>query len=282
MLEQLGTYNRTKLEVLCQEHVQPKDVDENVAIIRALMSYNLFVDKDDESLGKHLIKDGYWEMWITQFILQRLRPGMVTIDVGANFGYYTFMFAEMVGEYGQVYAFEPQPSLLEHLKNGAEINNYKNISIVSGVAGEESGWTELMIPTKYRGAASMAVEPGVEYFVEPDVSVYTIDEMVFEADFVKIDAEGAEEKIWNGMQTFLDNNPDVQIVLEFTPEGYKNPLKFLERMQERFLITEISTDATAMEISVDALLKNQNTYLYLANDYPYSSRNSDSVLGYYS
>jgi FkbM family methyltransferase len=51
-----------------------------------------------------------------------LRPGDVAVDVGANCGYFTAVFAERVGVNGTVVAFEPNPKFKEHLVTLKECN----------------------------------------------------------------------------------------------------------------------------------------------------------------
>src|SRR5581483_5730023 len=69
----------------------------------------------------------YWPLYMgmehepeaTSAARQLVRPGDVVIDVGANYGWFTTLFAQAVGPTGHVYAFEPVPAtyerLLEHL-----------------------------------------------------------------------------------------------------------------------------------------------------------------------
>src|SRR5215510_7214671 len=52
---------------------------------------------------------GLYESGTTKVVGKLLRPGMIAIDVGAHIGYYTRLFAKLVGKHGKVYAFEPNP-----------------------------------------------------------------------------------------------------------------------------------------------------------------------------
>src|SRR4051812_3071816 len=43
-------------------------------------------------------------------IAEIMKPGDTVIDVGANVGFYSCLFARRVGTHGQVLAFEPTPT----------------------------------------------------------------------------------------------------------------------------------------------------------------------------
>src|SRR5436853_284660 len=79
---------------------------------RVLGSCKMYLDTRDTGFGSHVSLDGYWEPWITVFVARQLRPGMVAIDVGANYGYYSLLFAALVGDTGHVYAIEPNPEIV--------------------------------------------------------------------------------------------------------------------------------------------------------------------------
>ncbi|GAI28794.1 unnamed protein product [marine sediment metagenome] len=70
----------------------------------------MYVNTDDRGFAPILLVDGVWEKYKTEVFKQMVKEGMVVVDIGANIGYYTLIGAELVGESGIVYAFEPEPS----------------------------------------------------------------------------------------------------------------------------------------------------------------------------
>ena len=81
--------------------------------------------KNDEYVGSHILKTG------TPFSphvlgpmldLVRLRPGSTVVDVGANIGAYSTMFAAATGPKGRIYAFEPQRKMFQVLCANAIVN----------------------------------------------------------------------------------------------------------------------------------------------------------------
>ena len=74
--------------------------------------------------------------------------GMNVVDIGANIGYYTLLAAELVGEKGKVFAFEPEPSNYDLLLRNVEINGYKNVTVVRKAVSNETGESSLFLSQK--------------------------------------------------------------------------------------------------------------------------------------
>ena len=70
---------------------------------------DLFVDPEDQIITPCLLEHGVWEPSVTELVSDEIRSGDTVLDIGANVGYYTLLFAELVGEHGRVFAFEPDP-----------------------------------------------------------------------------------------------------------------------------------------------------------------------------
>ncbi len=63
-----------------------------------------------DPVSEEIIAFGVYEAELTGAFLRLLTPGQVAVDVGMHLGYFTTLFAELVGPGGQVHAFEPTPS----------------------------------------------------------------------------------------------------------------------------------------------------------------------------
>lgn len=60
----------------------------------------------------------------------KLRPGMSVADVGAGTGLFVGLFAEAVGESGQVYALEISPKFVDFLDRRVESEQLENVTVV--------------------------------------------------------------------------------------------------------------------------------------------------------
>lgn len=83
---------------------------------------SFFYDVNDNSIGRALKAKGTWDADEAQLIKKLVRPGDQIIDVGANIGWNTVIFAKLTGEAGLVLAYEPDPRNFELLVNNIELN----------------------------------------------------------------------------------------------------------------------------------------------------------------
>ena len=84
---------------------------------------------------------GSYEAAKQRKIIEFVRRGMVCWDVGANVGFYTLLFAGLVGGEGRVLAFEPFPRKVELLRRHVEMNRRRNVRIFPSALGDFDGET---------------------------------------------------------------------------------------------------------------------------------------------
>jgi hypothetical protein len=92
-----------------------------------------------------------------------------------------------------------------------------------------------------------------------EVETMTIDTLTADwpsVDFIKIDAEGAEEKIWEGMTETISRNQNIRILLEFNCQRYANPTRFLEDIEASgFKLRYVDYDASIQDLTIERCLK---------------------------
>jgi FkbM family methyltransferase len=192
---------------------------DHLALCRVLGNMKMFVDTRDQVLAPHLMTDGYWESWITLAMVRALKPGMVAVDVGANYGYYTILMGRCVGRTGKVVSFEPNPHLADLMRKSLWISGIRQIDEVRQEAAYSTTGEQVrfFIPDA-RPMNARVVEEAPYAGTMIDVPTVRLDDVLPEkVDFIKIDAEGGEREIWKGMAKTIQNNPQLQIFLEFNP-----------------------------------------------------------------
>lgn len=228
---ELATWPRMTLEAAIRRRVQTAYLGDGVVLARVLGRHKMFLRSADRGFACNVMLDGYWEIWLTQFLAQRLKPGMTAIDVGANFGYYTLLMGEAVGAAGRVLAVEPNPeaaALLQQTVNLA--GHWPQTRLVSQALSASAGRAWLYSPDGEPKNASLVVQPDLPGGKTVEVATVTLDELALgypKVDLVKIDAEGGEQGIVAGMQQLIARDRPL-IVLEFNAVRYAEPAAFLD------------------------------------------------------
>jgi len=198
-----------------------------------VQGHKMFLDSKD-SLKLSIF--GIYEPFETELVQKEIKRGDVVLDLGANIGYYTLIFAKLVGEEGKVFAFEPDPNNFSLLKKNVEINGYKNVVLVQKAVSNKTGKLKLYlcednlgdhrIYDSYDGRKSIEIESVLldDYFRGRNLKI----------DFIKMDIQGAEGWAIQGMLNLLKENKTVKIVMEFWPIGLKrsgiNPNEHLKSL----------------------------------------------------
>jgi FkbM family methyltransferase len=188
--------------------------------------------------------NGYWESWITKAFINTIQPGWVVYDVGASWGYYSILFWELVGHSGRVFSVEPHARALELLPQSIQVNGFTP-EIVSraawGASNESIGFHAL---THFQGGS--AVSPtGKE-----TVQTIRLDELPYTPNLIKLDVEGAEHHVWEGLGVILDT-PGIIIAMEVGRRDYGDT--FLHKVKDRFKLRAVTPESTLRNITIDEI-----------------------------
>lgn len=247
--------DRSAIEKYCRQHTQQAYLGDHTALCRVLGQFLMYVDTRDLSLAPHLLMNGYWEMWVTQAIVDYVKPGMRCIDVGANFGYFALLLAELAGDKGEVIACEPQKRVFDLLVSSTVVNGAMVRPIWAAIS-DLPGQAQLYVHDLMLGSASLGVFEGA-YQQASTVPVLTLDEFVrTPVDFVKIDVQGHEMNVLWGMEEVIKRSPKIAIAMEFTPAEHEDPLAALKEIQSYDLsIRTIGTDGQVRPIKLEDAAK---------------------------
>ncbi|XUU61485.1 FkbM family methyltransferase [Erythrobacter sp. HA6-11] len=219
------SYDDKEVEVYCRERVAPVYIGDGQMLSRVLGRFKMLTDASDVGFAPHIIMDGYWEMWMTRWMVDTVQRGWTALDVGANYGYYSLLLAELIGEEGRLLAFEPNPACARATEFSLEINSFAPRSEVHEVAlSNTTGSCSFFVPTNEPKNGHLVFgethATGIDYgddgtrFTVPIDTLDHVAEELEKVDFIKIDAEGAELTIFEGMQeTIARHNP--LIIMEY-------------------------------------------------------------------
>lgn len=209
-----------------------------------VQGHEMFLDAKD---SLRLSINGIFEPFETQLVNTQIRKGDIVLDIGANIGYYTLIFARLVGEQGKVFAFEPDPTNFSLLQKNVEINGYKNVELVQEAVSNKTGKLRLYLSEDNKGDHRIYDSHDDRESIE--IEATRLDDYFRNydgvVDFIKMDIQGAEAGAVQGMCDLLTKQKDVRLVTEFWPIGLKRsgvePDEYLKLLLELgFRLYEVS------------------------------------------
>lgn len=184
--------------------------------VKTIDDQQIIVNPNDRYIGNELIYTGQWEPHIRELLKSICKENMTVIDIGANIGSHTVLMSKLVGEKGNVYAFEPSKNHIEILFFNLMINNCFNTKIYSYGCGDKNenmfvdkNFLNTKILTNF-GAIQLKKEFSDN---DEEVKITSIDSFDFpKIDFVKIDAERMENMVINGMINTISKYKPIIII----------------------------------------------------------------------
>jgi FkbM family methyltransferase len=213
----------TKRVLLHSKYTCQKEIIDNLKelilgdpVIRVEEFKGVFEVDAYSDLFFRIIADKNYEPKLANLCLKYLNPNRDVLDVGANVGFYTVMFAKMVAR-KKVLSIEPTVNALKHLRKNIELNGVKNkVEIFEGVASNKNDVVQIKTVKGKEEYSSLGVmeHPSIsgEKWIFEEVMSMTIDKLIEEKNldpgFLKIDVEGAEHLVLEGARKLLmDQRP---------------------------------------------------------------------------
>lgn len=221
----------------------------------------IFLDKND---SLNLSINGIYEDFETDLVKKEVRQGDVVIDIGANIGYYTTMFAKLVGNSGKVFAFEPDPTNYELLKKNIDANGFTNVILEQKALSDNHG--KMMLNLNNKNTAGHHLDFKNENSVNSvKVDVLSLDDYFsdknIDINFIKMDVEGAESNVIKGMPNILKTSKNLKMIVEYNPLAIKqlglNPENYLDLLiKNEFLLYDVDERSkTLIKTQKEDLLK---------------------------
>jgi len=154
---------------------------------------------------------GTTEPGVQQALVELLEPGMTFYDVGANMGFFSMIAWRRVGLDGRVVSFEPLPESARTLRHNVVLNDAQNVEVVEAAVAAQPGRAELAVTAESVQAHLAEIDTDAPTLGLVDVDVTTIDAELAAGrsapDVIKIDVEGAELAVLEGMRGAFHRHP---------------------------------------------------------------------------
>lgn len=183
----------------------------------------------------------------TEVIKKIVQKDDIVLDIGACMGYYTLIFAKLVGPQGKVFAFEPEIKNFAILRKNVEKSNYQNVTLINKAVSCKTEKTKLYLSDYHLADHRIYDSRDNRKFIE--IEAIRLDEYFknynSKINFIKMDVQGSEERVIQGMLTLLQRNKKIKCLMEFWPAGLEksgtNPQKFVNLLRENgFQIYELN------------------------------------------
>ena len=191
-----------------------KEFELNKGLIK--INYNGIIAqfKTSSAFDYYKIKIGsQFENIFFQKLFNKVQEGMVIYDIGGSIGMYTIPFAKKVGKTGKVFVFEPTNKGIESIKQNLTINNIDNVVAYPYAISDNTSEANFYVrPDKETHSlfekTTAPSKTGEQKTIK--VKVFTIDDLIeknlsLPPNFIKIDTEGAEIKVLDGINKTYDS-----------------------------------------------------------------------------
>ena len=232
--------------------------------------------------AKKIIKHNDFDSIIRYLLNVKDKEKHVYFDIGANTGQSIHRFKK-INDKSKIYSFEPTPHLFEGLTNDFEAD--KQVVLNNLGIGEKKGKLDFysykhhkinsLIPidreskfSKSRIIASDSNDQEFEKVIKVDVTdldSYCQERNINQIDFIKIDTQGYETKILEGMQRLLKEQRismiELELILGF---GYEETISFYD--YEKFLNKDYKLIALDTASNILSYSNYQTNLLYVKKE----------------
>ena len=208
-------------------------------IKRKIYNYEMLLDLNDNGISRALWLFGNRELE-HKFMLEKvIKPGMSILDIGANIGYYPLMELKLIGNNGNLIAVEPSNTNISLLKQNLSLNNFRNIEIHQGAISDTNSKKEIFISTQSNLNTFHNYGTGIDHLSgeKLEVKTFTISKILNgrKADLIRMDVEGHEVEILNGLvSNFKDMKKLPIIIFETHISRYSKSHDFSKTLQDIF------------------------------------------------
>ncbi len=190
------------------------------------------LDTNDDSVSKFIFLGSY-EKETVSFITKYINSGDTVVDIGANIGFFSLIFSKLVGEYGKVHSFEPSQREFLRLCENIGINKSRNVFLNQLALSNSNGFSKMNILRESRFGAynslrkishlkvrNEKVQSEIVRTIKFDDYLTLFSESL--PNLIKIDVEGFEKQVLEGMKVLLSTDNSPCLIIEICEGTHKD------------------------------------------------------------
>lgn len=203
------------------KYVQQKEVIINLSkvivgdpVIEVEEFEGVFTIGVHSDLFNRIIIEKHYEPKLVKICKRYLDVNKDVIDVGANIGFYTVMFAKNIAQQ-RVFSIEPTKNAIHRLRRNIELNGVANkVEVFEGAVSNTQGTAKIKTikgKEEYSSLGEM-IHPAIsnEKWDLEEIISETLDELVrrnsLNPGFLKVDVEGTEHLVFAGARKILSEH----------------------------------------------------------------------------
>jgi len=185
--------------------------------------FDLLIPTTEAGLVSYIMRHGVeaLEPGIRAVLEARLRGGGTAVDIGANIGLHALTMARIVGPNGRVVCVEPLPHIASTLERTLRLNGFgERTQVICSAVADSAGEATLH---RAPHSPKSSLFPISEASDSITVRTISLDDQFApgeHVDIVKIDAEGAEPLVYKGMSRIIRENPEIELILEWSASHF--------------------------------------------------------------
>lgn len=215
----------------------------------------LWFRADDDVMRPATKHSGVWEEGETEALRRLVQRGCRFLDVGAHIGYFSLV-AHTSAPDVVVHAVEPSPSTASLLRLNLFAHSIDSTVWELGLGSRRDtlGFSEA---DHNPGDGRVVLDLD---FADVVVPVLPADELFPREVFhvVKIDVQGFEDLVLEGMQGVIRRSPNIKILIEFFPGAIsdrgRSPMNTLQSYQRMGFSIEALVGSKVLPLSLDGIL----------------------------
>jgi FkbM family methyltransferase len=218
---------------------------------RRIASGVSFIAHPDCVVSSSLIYADWPEFAEFQFLRNRLTPGEMVIDVGANVGHVSLLLADIVDP-KDIVAIEPTPLTFQRLRANWEINGWPFDNLLQCAVGSEAGTVRISDSDHPLTTNAILTNSGSNQMEVPLVALDDCRDrwQGRSVGLLKIDVEGFEGEVFAGARVTLSTDRPKVIMFE-SLEGRIEP-RIAEMLSEADYVA-IQLDKHGLPVNANPL-----------------------------